>query len=188
MDLRTVRGQLVEVRFLKEFGDQVAPALNLSDRIRKSSLSEKNGGLGAGVHHQHVGTKLLEGPGKLVPLGVGIDEVEELEITLRVADDAVEIVDLKQTQVAVIILNAFLLKFGALFRRQLAGFAARFRAGGAKLMIGQKRFATMRAQAIGPAGQLHLQNAEIDTELQFSRPSNPRTLRTLIARFSCGQS
>src|SRR5207253_8812178 len=59
------------------------------------------------------------------------------------------------------------LKFGALFGRQLVGFAARFRAGGTKLMIGQKRFATMRAHAIGPAGQLHLQNAEIDPELQF---------------------
>jgi len=58
--------------------------------------------------------EIAGGPGKLVPLGVGIDEVEELEITLRVADDAVEIVDLKQAQVAVIILNAFLLKFGAL--------------------------------------------------------------------------
>jgi len=41
---------------------------------------------------------------------VGIDKVEELEITLCVVDDAVEIVDLKQAQVAVIILNAFLLK------------------------------------------------------------------------------
>ena len=152
---------------MKEFGDQVAPALNLSDRIRKFSQSEENGSLGPGVHHQHVGTKLLEGPGKLVPLGVGIDKVEELEITLGVVDDAVEIVDLKQAQVAVIILNAFLLKFGALFGRQLVGFAARFRAGGTKLMIGQKRFATVRAHAIGPAGQLHLQNAEIDPELQF---------------------
>jgi len=110
---------------------------------------------------------LLERPGKLVALGVGIDKIEEIEITLSIADDAVEIVDLKQAQIAVIILNAFLLKFGALFRRQLVGFAARFRAGGTKLMIGQKRFATMRAQAIGPAGQLHLQNAEIDPQLQF---------------------
>src|SRR5437899_12552498 len=114
--------------------------------------------------------KLLERPGKLVPLGVGIDEVEELEITLRVADDAVEIVDLKQAQVAVIILNAFLLKFGALFRRQLAGFAACFRPGGTQLMIGQKRFATMRSQATGPAGQLHLQHAELDAERQCSTP------------------
>ena len=95
MDLGTFRGQLGKVRFLKEFADRVAPAANLGDRFRKFPLPEENGSLGARIHHQYVGTKLLERPGKLVALRVGIDKIEKIEITLGVADDAVEIVDLK---------------------------------------------------------------------------------------------
>src|SRR6267143_815634 len=167
MDLGTFRGQLGEVRFLKELGNRVAPAPDLGDRFRKFSLPEENGSLGPGVHHQDVGTKLLERPGKLVALSVSIDKIEELEIALGVADDAVEIVDLKQTQIAVIILDALLLKLGALFRSELVILAAGLRAGSAKLMISKERFATVRASAVGPAGQFHLEHAEIKPELQF---------------------
>jgi len=81
---------------------------------------------------------LLERPGKLVPLSVGINEIEKIEITLRVADHAVEIVDLKKTEITMIILDTFLLELGALLGRKLVMLAARFRAGGAKLMISEE--------------------------------------------------
>ena len=108
---------------------------------------------------------MLERPGKLVALGVGIDKIEKIEIALRVAHNAVEIVDLKQTQIAMVILDAFLLQLGALFRREIIALAFGFGACGAKLMVSQKRFATMRPHSIGPAGQFHLQHPEIDSEL-----------------------
>ena len=152
---------------MKEFGDRVAPASDLDDRFRKFSLPEKNGSLGPGVHHQHVGTKLLEGPGKFVALGVSIDKIEEFEIALGVADDAVEIINLKKAEIAVVILDAFLLELGALFGSERVILVPGLRTCGPKLMISEKRFATVRAQAVRPAGQFHLQHAEIDPELQF---------------------
>ena len=167
MDLGTFRRQLGKIRFLKEFGDRITPAPNLNDRFRKSPLREENGSFGAGVHHQNVGTKLLEGPGKLVALSVGIDKIEELEITLGIADDAVKIVDLKQTEITMIILDALLLKLGALFGSKLVIFVPRSGTGSAKLMISEERFTAVRPHAVGTAGQFHLQDAEIDPELQF---------------------
>src|ERR1700737_3865711 len=148
MDLGTFCGQLGKVRFLKEFGNRVASAADLDDRFWKFSLPEENGSLGARVHHQHVWTKLLERPGKLVALSVRIDKIEEIEITLGVADDAVEIVDLKQTQIAMVILDAFLLKLGALLGSELVVFLARIGARGTKLMICQERFTTVRARPV----------------------------------------
>ena len=167
MDLRTFRGQLGKVRFLKEFNDGVAPAPDLGDRVGKFSLPEENGSLGPGVHHQDVGAKLLERPGKFVALGVSIDKIEELEITLSIADDAVEIVNLKKAEITMVILDAFLLKLGALFRRELVILVPGLCARGPKLMISEDRFATVRASAVGPTGELHLEDAEIDPELQF---------------------
>ena len=42
-----------------------------------------------------------------------------------------------------------------------------FRTRGTKLMIGQERFTAVRPYPIGATGQFHLQNAEIDPQLQF---------------------
>ena len=152
---------------MKELGNGVAPAPDFGDRFRKFSLPEKNGSLRTRVHHQDVGTKLLERPGKFIALGVSIDKVEELEVTLSVADNAVEIVDLKKTEITMVILDAFLLKLGALFGSELIILATRGGTGGAKLMISEKRFATVRTIAVRPAGQFHLQHTEVDPELQF---------------------
>jgi len=110
---------------------------------------------------------LLERPGKFVALGVSIDKIEELEIALGVADDAVEIVNLKKAEIAVVILDAFLLELGALFGSEGVILVPGLRTGGPKLMLSEKRFATVRAHAVRPAGQLHLQHSQIDPELQF---------------------
>jgi hypothetical protein len=60
------------------------------------------------------GRKLLEAPDQLVAIGVIRDELEEIEIPLRVADHGRELVDLKETEIPVIILDAFLLQLAAL--------------------------------------------------------------------------
>src|SRR5947199_1607932 len=140
---------------------------HVRDRFWKFSLPQENGSLGPRVHHQDVGPKLLERPGKFVALGVSIDKIEELEIALGVADDAVEIVNLKKAEIAEVILDAFLLELGALFGSEGVILVPGLRTGGPKLMLSEKRFATVRAHAVRPAGQFHLQHAQIDPELQF---------------------
>jgi hypothetical protein len=60
---------------------------------------------------------LLEAPDHFVAIGMLRDELEQVEITLRVADHGREIVDLKEAEVPVIILDAFLLQLAALIRR-----------------------------------------------------------------------
>src|SRR5438105_10147861 len=167
MDLGAFRGQFGKVGFLEKLGNGIAPALDFNDRFWKFTLPEKNRRLGSRVHHQHVRPKLLEGPGELVSLGVSIDKIEELQVALSIADDAVEIVNLKQTQIAVVILNPFLLELGALFRGERVILTAGLRARGAELMIREKGFATVRPHTVGPAAQFHLKHAEINPELQF---------------------
>src|SRR5205085_1418889 len=144
-----------------------AAALNLGYGLGKFSLSQKDGRFGARIHHEHVGPELLQAPGKLLAVGVLGDKSKKIEIALRVADDAFEIVDLKQAQVPMIILNAFLLQLRALLSRKLVSLAFLLDASGPLLMIFQKRFAIVGTAAIRPAAQFHLQHAEIDSQLQF---------------------
>ena len=131
------------------------------------AVGEQDRGFRARVHHEHVGAELLEAPDQLIAIGVRGDEFEEVEVPLRVADDGGEIVDLKKAEVAVVILDAFLLQLAALLGGELVGVAPRFGAGGAALMILQERLAIVRTLAIGTAGHFHLEEAEIDPELQF---------------------
>jgi hypothetical protein len=92
---------------------------------------------------------------------------KKIKIPLRVAHHAFEIVDLKQAQVAMIVLDAFLLKLRALLSCELVSLAFLLGAGCPFLMIFQERFAIVRTPAIWPPGQFHLQHAEIDSQLQF---------------------
>ena len=130
--------ELGETRLLKEFGDGVAAALDLLHGFGEFSFAEKDRSLGARVHHEDVGTKLLEAPDDVFAFGMRDDKVKKIEVALRVANHAQEIVDLKEAEVAVIILDAFLLQLGALLRGELVGFAAFFGARGAALMIGEQ--------------------------------------------------
>ena len=109
------------------------------------------------------------------------DKIEQLEIALRVADHTGEVVDLKQTQIAMVILNAFLLEFGTLFRGELVVFPALHCSRRPLLMISQERFATLRPRAIRSPDHLHLQHAEIDPQLQLLPTIEPNNL----AHFDC---
>jgi integrase/recombinase XerD len=113
---------------------------------------------------------LLEAPDQLVPVDMFGDEGKEIEVALRVANHARKIVDLKETEIAVIILNAFLLEFVALLGVKLVALPAPFRALGAALMISEQRLAVMWPLSIRPAGHFHLENTEVDPELQFLVP------------------
>ena len=113
---------------------------------------------------------MLEAPDHFLAVGVLGHEGEQIQIALSVANDAGEIVDLKQAEVAMVILDTFLLKIIALLGGKLVGLAARFGPLRPALMVGQKRLAVVRPLAIGTTGDFHLENAEIDPELQFFPP------------------
>ena len=165
--LRAFRSQLGEVGLLKKFLDGIATTFDLSHGVGKLTFAEQDGGFGAGVHHENVRAELLEAPDELVALGVIGDEGKEIKIALGVAHDPDEVINLKEAKVTVVILDAFLLQLVALLTTELVIFAAGFRALGPALMIGEERFAVMRTLSVGAAGHFHLENAEIDAELQF---------------------
>ena len=105
-----------------------------------------------------------------------INESEKVEVALRIANHALEFVDLEQTQIAVVILNSFLLQFAALLGRELILLPTLRRPKGAALMIDQIRFAVMGTLPVGPAFHLHLQEAKVDPELQLITAIQPRDL------------
>ena len=121
----------------------------------------------------------MQAPRNLLAIGVLGHEGKKIEIALRVAHHAGEIIELKQTQVTMIILDAFLLQLSALFRGQLVILSLFLNPCRAQLMINEQRLATMRSLAIGPASRLHLQNAEIDSQLQFLTSIEPQNLAHL---------
>src|SRR5436853_354039 len=77
------------------------------------------------------------------------DEGKQVEVPLGIADDAGEIVDLKQAEVTMVILDAFLLEIVALLGGKLVGLTARLGSLGPALMINQERLAVVGALAIG---------------------------------------
>src|SRR5947207_12523767 len=96
-----------------------------------------------------------------------IDKTKQIEVALGIADNTGEIAQLKQADIAVVILNTFLLQFGAFLGRQLIILAGSFRQFSAILMVAEQRFKTMRTLAIRATRHFHLQYAEIDAQLQF---------------------
>src|ERR1051326_3339422 len=133
--------------------------LNFRYGVSKFSLRKKNGRFGARIHHKHVRPELLQAPGKILAISVLVDESKKIEITLRIPDHAFEIIDLKQTQIPMIILDSLLLQLRALFRCQFVSVALLFSPAGALLVIFQERLAIVRTPSIGATGHLHLQNS-----------------------------
>ena len=102
-----------------------------------------------------------------------INEGEEIEVALRITNHTLEFVDLKQAQIAVVILDSLLLQFAALLGREFIIFAPFCGADGTALMINQAGFAVMGALPVGPAFHLHLQETEVDPELQLFTAIQP---------------
>ena len=84
------------------------------------------------------------------------DKSKKVEIALRIAHHTFEIIDLKQAQITMIILDALLLKLRTLFGRQFVRLAFLFGAGRSLLVIFQKRLALVRAPPVRPPSDFHL--------------------------------
>src|SRR5207253_7141247 len=159
--------KLGEIRLLEKLYDGVAALLNLAHGVSKFSFMEQERSFRTRIHHQHVGPELLKIPNDFLALRMFIDKAEEIEIALGIADDTSVVTQLKQTDIAVIILNALLLQLRAFLGAELIIIAGSFRQLSAILVITKQRVATVGAQAVGATGHLHLQDAEIDAQLQF---------------------
>jgi len=72
--------------------------------------------------------------------------------------------------VTVILLDAFLLEVVAVLGGKLVAVAARLGPLGPALMVNQERLAVVRPLAIGTADDFHLEDAEVDPELEFLPP------------------
>jgi hypothetical protein len=112
----------------------------------------------------------LETPDHFLAVGMLGHERKQVEVPLGVADDTGEVVDLKQAQVTVIILDAFLLEIVALLGGKLVTFAARLGSLSAALVIHQEGLAIVRPLAIRTPGDFHLEDTEVDPKLQFFPP------------------
>src|SRR4029453_13751471 len=97
-DLRTLRFQLRKSRLLEKLADPVATLFDLADGVAKLAVGEQDRDSRPGVHHQDVGTELFETPNQILPLTMFVDEGEEVEIALCIANHAFEFVDLKEAQ------------------------------------------------------------------------------------------
>src|SRR5204863_3046171 len=95
------------------------------------------------------------------------DEVEHLQIARGIADDSEVILELKQGNVPVIVLDSLLLELADFVLGQLEFLALLFRAFGPLLMVLEKRFAIVRFLSIGTAGDLHLDEPKIDSKLDL---------------------
>ena len=81
---------------MQEIRDCITAALNFAYGFGKLALPKENRRLGARVHHEHVRPELLEAPGKFLAIRVLGNKGEKIQIALRIADHAFEIIDLKQ--------------------------------------------------------------------------------------------
>jgi hypothetical protein len=126
-------------------------------------------GHGAGADEDELRPELQERPGDVLALGVFLDEIKDGDVAVGVLDDAGEILQLQEAVVAVVVLEGLELELGAILglEMELAGGV-----GGEVLeelglvIIIDGRMAE-RAFAIGPALGVHLEDAEIDAELDF---------------------
>src|SRR5205814_4466348 len=93
-------------------------SFDLFNRAAKILLAQPQGGLGPGLHHQDLRTKLLQGPNEFIRLGMCLDEIEYGQIAVGVADDALVVLELQEADVAMVVLESFELYFGDFFARK----------------------------------------------------------------------
>src|SRR5438477_8083437 len=136
-DFTALTGQLGEVGMLEGFDDCVATLLDFTHAVSKLAFAQEDRRLRPCVHHQHIGSKLLKIPDNLLPLAMLVDKSEEIEISLSVADYSSKFIELKEADVAVVILNTFLLQLRTLLGRQFVTVTGCFGEFGTVLVIGK---------------------------------------------------
>ena len=116
------------------------------------------------AHHQNVGPKLLQRHTVAFVFGVFVNQIEDADIALGIANYAVVIAEVKHRQVAIIILHRLLLEVGAGIGVEapfepaptIVGLDLRFFQ--TLPMKFEKRFMSKRASTVGTTGDFHLQN------------------------------
>jgi len=131
---------------------------------------EVEGGAGSGVHHDDVGAVLLEDEAVVFFGGVVGADVEDAELAGGVADDAGVVAEDEEAEVAVVVHDGFFAEVLALVGGEgeaigAAGFF--FVVGDEFFEIVEEGFAAVGALAVGAAGELHLEEAEVEAHLEF---------------------
>src|SRR6185437_16362738 len=104
--------------------DLVQTVANGLDGLLVFVVAQRLHAPGPYAHHQQLRTELLEGPREFVRLGVFVDKREHGQVALGVTDDSGVILQLKQTDVAVVILNGLLLQLRAVVGFEREAFVA----------------------------------------------------------------
>jgi hypothetical protein len=125
------------------------------------------------VDHQELGLKLSKRPREIFGFSVLADKIKDGEIPFRVAGDAGIIPQLQQANIAVMVLKGFELQLGAVLRLELETLLAGVVFGQMlvklRLIILVKRRMTKRLFSIRTSFGIHLEQAKIDTQLNFLR-------------------
>jgi hypothetical protein len=108
--------------------------------------------------------------GEFLGSAVVVDEIEEVDIALGIADDAGKIVQLKEGDVPVVILDTLLLELAHLVGGELVLLVGGLFFLGERDVVGEEGLAAEGPLAIGPPGGFHLDEPEIDPQLNLFLP------------------
>ena len=125
---------------------------------------------GAHLHEEQLGTELLQRPGKFFGLGKAGHEIKDREVAVRVPDDGLIVFQFEEADVTVMKLQRLQLELGAILRLQNKTLLAALRFDvlfQARLLILEERRVAHGAFAVGPALRVHLEQSQIDAELNF---------------------
>lgn len=129
---------------------------------------------GTRQNQQKLGLKLAQSPNQLRGIGVLFDEVKHIEVAFRVANHPGVVFQFQQANITVMILQRLKLEFGAILCDQLKTFIAAVIGGQMLvklcLIMLQQGSISERALPVGPPFGIHLQQAQIHSELNFFLP------------------
>ena len=134
-------------------------------RARQGLLAQ-----GPAPHHGDIGPVLVEL--HLVPLpgGAPDDEGEQPEVALRVAGHQVVPLEVERGQVPVVILDPFAHQVHTRLGVEGVLLPGRLGLTLARLVVLQQRFLPLGPAPVGPAGEFHLDQPEVDPHLDLVPP------------------
>ena len=158
-------------------GVEQVQLLDRSDDFRDGGIvvpiGEKFCPDGANLHHDRLRAELLEALADIILRGEVLHEVEQLKDVLGVALDGLEVLKLEVANAAVMILDGLLLELGALVGvdAEAVVLAAVFFAKLLKAVhkVVKQCGVSERPLAVGATLRVHLQQTEVDSQLQLVR-------------------
>ena len=159
---------------LEKRADLLQPRFDLLDRRRIVIGLQRLRRPRPGQHHQELRAKLLQRPGQFLALRVLGDKVKYGQVAFRIPDHAGIILQLEQADVAVMILQGFELKPGAILPPQFEAFVAAVVRRNVfvepRPIVFEQGSMAERPLAIGPPLHIHLQQAQIQPKLNPLTP------------------